>query len=520
MQVEYSSRSKFILEVRLKLYQTMRVVPSSSKFSIVLSTVLGLQLIACTNVSALKLKLKMIDFSRMIFDAAVQVQKELEEDEPVKRVDDDDDEALLEGVVNMNARTTEEAEAENEVSKLEKEKPSQEVLELAALLFFNRDYNYPGFATVKKRWLYVQVMNMSQTSNEERKTEILKMKQYAELKKQDKSSIDPQKYSNDASNTTSTSVEAEQNMPGLASPGSSRGTVSPPPESPTILDLCKSGDWAILSNELQNLSKTDIAKGASEVDEDWQRTPLHYAVLAKAPLKVVQALVASYPRAVVMRDDTDKTPLSIAKATQDGCATVVEALKDAVQFLSEADRFEIELENRFEAVEHEVELSTLPEELQSLTEESNCVTLYESDSAAMDECLQEELEDLALKSDADAERKDAEREDAYFSAEAVRTAEGEVKAARQRVDHLIFNQQREQFRKITAARQRYAENARPDAARQGHAESARLLRDIPTVKDSSRLLPHPNVMIERMRRSKIFVTTNYRKARGPRTHYK
>ena len=45
----------------------------------------------------------------------------------------------------------------------------------------------------------------------------------------------------------------------------------------------------------------------------WERLPLHYAVLAHAPLAVVEPLLAAHPLAAVARDDMGKdTPLDLA----------------------------------------------------------------------------------------------------------------------------------------------------------------------------------------------------------------
>ena len=45
-----------------------------------------------------------------------------------------------------------------------------------------------------------------------------------------------------------------------------------------------------------------LSQGTLERD-DWERLPLHYAVLGNAPPAVVAALATAYPEAVVARDD-------------------------------------------------------------------------------------------------------------------------------------------------------------------------------------------------------------------------
>ena len=52
-----------------------------------------------------------------------------------------------------------------------------------------------------------------------------------------------------------------------------------------------------------------LSQGTLERD-DWERLPLHYAVLGNAPPAVVAALATAYPEAVVARDDMgEDTPL-------------------------------------------------------------------------------------------------------------------------------------------------------------------------------------------------------------------
>ena len=48
--------------------------------------------------------------------------------------------------------------------------------------------------------------------------------------------------------------------------------------------------------------------------DDWERLPLHYAVLGNAPAAVVEALAKAYPEAVVAKDDLgEDTPLDLAR---------------------------------------------------------------------------------------------------------------------------------------------------------------------------------------------------------------
>ena len=56
-----------------------------------------------------------------------------------------------------------------------------------------------------------------------------------------------------------------------------------------------------------------LSQGTLERD-DWERLPLHYAVLGRAPPAVVAALAKAYPEAVVAKDDMgEDTPLDLAR---------------------------------------------------------------------------------------------------------------------------------------------------------------------------------------------------------------
>ena len=93
----------------------------------------------------------------------------------------------------------------------------------------------------------------------------------------------------------------------------------------SVLELTIAEDWQAVLDALQT-----NPQGASDRD-DWERLPLHYAILTKAPLQVVSALLNAFPEGVKCKDDMyEDTPLDLAEKS-DAEPEVVAALAAAAK---------------------------------------------------------------------------------------------------------------------------------------------------------------------------------------------